>query len=155
MAAKVLLVEDDRALREALSDTLLLGGHEFVAVDSAEAALPVLAREAFSLVISDVNMPGMDGHQLLGLIRTRYPHLPAVADDRLRRGRSRRRGDAPGRRRLPGQAVRGAGAARPGGTPCAGPVAGQRRRMVRVAWSRPAGSCWNWPRGSRAAIPPC
>ena len=43
MAAKVLLVEDDRALREALSDTLLLGGHEFVAVDSAEAALPVLA----------------------------------------------------------------------------------------------------------------
>lgn len=78
MAAKVLLVEDDRALREALSDTLLLGGHEFVAVDSAEAALPVLAREAFSLVISDVNMPGMDGHQLLGLIRTRYPHLPVL-----------------------------------------------------------------------------
>ncbi|HCE6795531.1 TPA: sigma-54-dependent response regulator transcription factor FleR [Pseudomonas aeruginosa] len=78
MAAKVLLVEDDRALREALSDTLLLGGYEFVAVDSAEAALPVLAREAFSLVISDVNMPGMDGHQLLGLIRTRYPHLPVL-----------------------------------------------------------------------------
>ena len=125
MAAKVLLVEDDRALREALSDTLLLGGHEFVAVDSAEAALPVLAREAFSLVISDVNMPGMDGHQLLGLIRTRYPHLPVLlmtaygAVDRA--VEAMRQGAADYL-----VAVRGAGAARPGGAPCAGPVAGQR-----------------------------
>ncbi|MCY1409528.1 Regulatory protein AtoC [compost metagenome] len=78
MSAKVLLVEDDRALREALSDTLLLGGHEFVAVDCAEAALPALEREAFGLVISDVNMPGMDGHQLLGLIRARHPQLPVL-----------------------------------------------------------------------------
>ena len=78
MAAKVLLVEDDRALREALCDTLSLGGHDFVAVDCAEAALPALERDAFSLVISDVNMPGMDGHQLLGLIRKRYPQLPVL-----------------------------------------------------------------------------
>ena len=78
MAAKVLLVEDDRALREALSDTLMLGGHDFVAVDCAEAALPALEKDAFSLVISDVNMPGMDGHQLLGLIRARYPQLPVL-----------------------------------------------------------------------------
>lgn len=78
MAAKVLLVEDDRALREALSDTLSLGGHDFVAVDCAEAALPALECETFSLVISDVNMPGMDGHQLLGLIRKRYPQLPVL-----------------------------------------------------------------------------
>ncbi|WP_236173903.1 sigma-54-dependent response regulator transcription factor FleR [Pseudomonas pseudonitroreducens] len=78
MAAKVLLVEDDRALREALCDTLSLGGHDFIAVDCAEAALPALEKDAFSLVISDVNMPGMDGHQLLGLIRKRYPHLPVL-----------------------------------------------------------------------------
>ncbi|MDN6857473.1 sigma-54-dependent response regulator transcription factor FleR [Pseudomonas sp. CAN2814] len=78
MAAKVLLVEDDRALREALSDTLSLGGHDFIAVDCAEAALPALEKDAFSLVISDVNMPGMDGHQLLGLIRKRHPQLPVL-----------------------------------------------------------------------------
>lgn len=69
------------------------------------------------------------GHGRTPVARPDPYTLPApagVADDRLRRGRSRRRGDAPGRRRLPGQAVRGAGAARPGGTPCAGPVAGQR-----------------------------
>jgi two-component system response regulator FlrC len=78
MTAKVLLVEDDRALREALADTLSLGGHAFRAVACAEDAVAALGEEAFSLVISDVNMPGMDGHQLLGLIRTRYPQLPVL-----------------------------------------------------------------------------
>src|SRR5690606_4695486 len=78
MSAKVLLVEDDRALRDALADTLELGGYAFRAVESAEAALQALAEEGFGLVISDVNMPGMDGHQLLGMIRSRYPHVPVL-----------------------------------------------------------------------------
>lgn len=78
MAAKVLLVEDDRALREALADTLCLGGHDYRAVDCAEAALVALNEESFGLVVSDVNMPGMDGHQLLAQIRSRYPQLPVL-----------------------------------------------------------------------------
>ena len=78
MAAKVLLVEDDRALREALADTLCLGGHDYRAVDCAEAALVALSEEPFGLVVSDVNMPGMDGHQLLAQIRTRHPQLPVL-----------------------------------------------------------------------------
>ncbi|WP_017902253.1 sigma-54-dependent transcriptional regulator [Pseudomonas asplenii] len=80
MAARirVLLVEDDRALREALADTLLLAGHDFRAVPCAEAALEAVAQESFSLVVSDVNMPGMDGHQLLGLLRARQPLLPVL-----------------------------------------------------------------------------
>jgi two-component system response regulator FlrC len=96
MASNVLLVEDDRALREALADTLTIGGYEFCAVGSAEAALDALARESFCMVVSDVNMPGMDGHQLLGLIRSRYPQLPVLlmtafgaverAVDAMRRG---------------------------------------------------------------------
>ncbi|WP_296270946.1 sigma-54-dependent response regulator transcription factor FleR [Pseudomonas sp. UBA6323] len=78
MAAKVLLVEDDRALREALADTLCLGRHDYRAVDCAEAALVALTEESFGLVVSDVNMPGMDGHQLLAQIRDRYPQLPVL-----------------------------------------------------------------------------
>ncbi|WPN65071.1 sigma-54-dependent response regulator transcription factor FleR [Pseudomonas sp. P9_35] len=78
MAIKVLLVEDDRALREALADTLVLAGHDYVAVGSAEEALLAVGRVAFSLVVSDVNMPGMDGHQLLGLLRARQPQLPVL-----------------------------------------------------------------------------
>lgn len=78
MAAKILLVEDDHSLREALGITLQLGGYEYRAVDCAEAALVALSEELFGLVISDVNMPGMDGHELLGLIRQRYPHIPVL-----------------------------------------------------------------------------
>ncbi len=78
MAATILLVEDDHALREALGITLQLGGYEYRAVDCAEAALCALQEEAFGLVISDVNMPGMDGHELLSLVRQRYPQVPVL-----------------------------------------------------------------------------
>ncbi|WP_338478036.1 sigma-54 dependent transcriptional regulator [Pseudomonas trivialis] len=78
MAIKVLLVEDDRALREALADTLLLAGHDYCAVGCAEEALAAVEQETFSLVVSDVNMPGMDGHQLLSLLRARHPQLPVL-----------------------------------------------------------------------------
>ncbi len=78
MAAKILLVEDDRALREALGDTLELGGYAYRAVGSAEAALQALEQEGFGLVVSDVNMPGMDGHALQMQIRQRYPQVPVL-----------------------------------------------------------------------------
>jgi len=78
MGVKVLLVEDDRALREALGDTLELGGYSYCAVDCAEAALRALSQESFSLLVSDVNMPGMDGHALQALVRERYPQTPIL-----------------------------------------------------------------------------
>ncbi|MBF8775873.1 sigma-54-dependent transcriptional regulator [Pseudomonas fulva] len=78
MTVNVLLVEDDRVLREALADTLDLGGFAYKAVDSAEQALKVVLEEPFNLVISDVNMPGMDGHQLLAQLRRQQPQLPVL-----------------------------------------------------------------------------
>ncbi|WP_426152671.1 sigma-54-dependent transcriptional regulator [Pseudomonas sp. DC3000-4b1] len=78
MSIRILLVEDDRALREALADTLSLAGHDHVAVSSAEQALERVAVGAFSLVISDVNMPGMGGHGLLRQLRAGWPQLPVL-----------------------------------------------------------------------------
>jgi two-component system response regulator FlrC len=78
MTIKVLLVEDDHSLREALGETLELAGHDYHAVGSAEEALLAAAGASFSLVVSDVNMPGMDGHQLLNQLRSRYPQLPVL-----------------------------------------------------------------------------
>jgi len=78
MRINVLLVEDDHALREALADTLLLAGHGFRAVSSGEEALVAVSAEPFSLVISDVNMPGIDGHQLLARLRACQPQLPVL-----------------------------------------------------------------------------
>ena len=75
---KVLLVEDDPALRQALADTLEVGGFAYRAVDCAEAALLAVTQEPYALVISDVNMPGMDGHRLLAHLRRTQPHLPVL-----------------------------------------------------------------------------
>ena len=74
MRINVLLVEDDHALREALADTLLLAGHGFRAVCSGEEALAAVMLEPFSLVISDVNMPNMDGITLLKAIKAKPEH---------------------------------------------------------------------------------
>jgi two-component system response regulator FlrC len=78
MSIKVLLVEDDRALREALGDTLEIGGYDYLAVANAEEALLAASQAPFGMVVTDVNMPGMDGHQLLAALRKRQPHLPVL-----------------------------------------------------------------------------
>ena len=75
---KVLIVEDDKELREALCTTLQLAGLEFVEADCAEAALIQLERSKVDIVVSDVNMPGMDGHALLNHIKQKYPELPMM-----------------------------------------------------------------------------
>ncbi|SER58483.1 sigma-54-dependent transcriptional regulator [Halopseudomonas bauzanensis] len=75
---RILLVEDDRALREALADTLLLGGYDYLEAADGEQALALLQRHTVAMVISDVNMPGMDGHALLQVLRERHPQLPVL-----------------------------------------------------------------------------
>lgn len=77
-SGKVLIVEDDPALREALSDTLSLGRYPHEVAESAEQALALLGRQSFAMVVSDVNMPGMDGHALLRILRERFPQLPVL-----------------------------------------------------------------------------
>ena len=76
--ARILVVEDDNGLREALVDTLLLGGYECREVDSGERALLALSRQNFDMVISDIQMGGMDGLTLLATIRQQYPQLPVL-----------------------------------------------------------------------------
>ena len=77
--AKILLVEDDAALREALRDTLLLGGYEPLMATCAEEAVELLKKDShISMVVSDVNMGEMSGHDLLTLVKHEYPHLPVL-----------------------------------------------------------------------------
>ncbi|MEJ6654603.1 MAG: sigma-54 dependent transcriptional regulator [Pseudomonas sp.] len=75
---RILLVEDDKALREALADTLLLGGYDYLEAADGKQALAVLQQHNVAMVISDVNMPGMDGHALLRVLRERHPQLPVL-----------------------------------------------------------------------------
>ncbi|MDX1452541.1 MAG: sigma-54 dependent transcriptional regulator [Oleiphilaceae bacterium] len=74
----ILIVEDDRELREALCTTLQLAGMDYIEADCAEAALLQLDKRTVDLVVSDVNMPGMDGHELLKQVKARAPGLPMM-----------------------------------------------------------------------------
>jgi two-component system response regulator FlrC len=74
----VLIVEDDAALREALVDTLRAAGLMALAAADAASALQLLAREEIALVISDVQMPGSNGYELLASIKRMRPYLPVV-----------------------------------------------------------------------------
>lgn len=75
---QILLVEDDEALREALSDTLELEGFNVTPVADGPRALAVLERAPVSLVISDIQMAPWDGLELLHRVRQIYPRLPLV-----------------------------------------------------------------------------
>lgn len=75
---RLLLVEDDAALRDAVSMTLELAGHHVVAVEGGGPALEMLEREAFDLVVSDLRMQPMDGLTLLAEIRARLPQMPVL-----------------------------------------------------------------------------
>src|ERR1700694_154057 len=74
----VLVVEDDATLREALVDTLRAAGLSALAAPDAPSALQLLESEEIALVISDVQMPGPNGYQLLSSIKRLRPDLPVV-----------------------------------------------------------------------------
>lgn len=77
-ALTILVVEDDAALREALTDTLELAGYQALAASDAEHALACLEKTIPGLVLSDVQMPGMDGHALLQTLKTLHPEVPVI-----------------------------------------------------------------------------
>lgn len=76
--AKVLVVEDDATLRQALCDTITFGGYEAVEAISGVDALGKLSNHGVDMVISDVQMDHMDGRELLRKVRVTNPELPFV-----------------------------------------------------------------------------
>jgi two-component system response regulator FlrC len=76
--SKILVVEDDAGLREALIDTLKLSGYQCVEAESGEDALLTLKDQSVDLVVSDVQMGGMSGLTLLNSIKRSWPNLPVL-----------------------------------------------------------------------------
>ncbi|KXS52044.1 sigma-54-dependent transcriptional regulator [Marinobacter persicus] len=76
--AQILIVEDDHDLREALVTTLELAKYQVREAANGEQALASLAKGPVDMVVSDVNMPGMSGHELLGEVQRLYPGLPMM-----------------------------------------------------------------------------
>lgn len=76
--SKVLVVEDDATLKEALCDTLTFGGHSAIPASNGAEALALANAEPVDMIVSDVQMDVMDGHQLLSAIKKSRPDLPVV-----------------------------------------------------------------------------
>jgi DNA-binding NtrC family response regulator len=73
---RILVVEDEEKLRRVMQLQLQTAGYEVEQAGSAEEGLRLVDRA--SLVVTDLKMPGMDGLELLGLIRRQNQNLPVI-----------------------------------------------------------------------------
>lgn len=75
---RLLVVEDDPKLREAVVDTLMLKGYDVLEAPNGIEAMALVRSHNIDVVLSDINMPGMDGLELLDQIKTERPWLPVL-----------------------------------------------------------------------------
>ena len=76
--SKILVVDDKEMMRDSVSTTLSRKGHTVVSAGSAKSAIERIAERPFDAVITDLQMPEMDGVQLLEEIRRLDEQLPVI-----------------------------------------------------------------------------
>src|SRR5712692_3857114 len=89
--ARILVIDDDRAVRMAVQMVLEHEGLEVHVADDGRAGLKIVKEESFDLLIVDVFMPGMEGIETIRLVQEDRPELPIV----VMSGMSFRTGAAP------------------------------------------------------------
>lgn len=75
---KVLIVDDDKAVRETIEEIVDLKGYETLSCSNGAKALEIVQGGGISLVISDLNMPKMNGLDLNFRIKSQCPDLPVI-----------------------------------------------------------------------------
>jgi DNA-binding NtrC family response regulator len=76
---KLLIVDDDEPVRESLSQLFTEFGHSVRSAEDGSSALLQIRREVPDIVLSDLNMPGMSGFELLPIVRRRFPSIRVIA----------------------------------------------------------------------------
>jgi two-component system nitrogen regulation response regulator NtrX len=76
--ARILVIDDEIAIRDSLRMTLEYNGFEFLAAATGQEGLALAERDAPDLVLLDIKMPGMDGLEVLGRLRSLNESLPVV-----------------------------------------------------------------------------
>ncbi len=76
--SKILIVDDEKSIRDALSDVLSEEKYEILTAEDGEVAWEILAGEKIDLVLCDIKMPKMDGMELLGKVSEEGVDVPFV-----------------------------------------------------------------------------
>ena len=77
--ARICLIDDDIFVRDALALGLTDAGYEVVTAPGAAAGFDIASREFLHAIVTDMNMPGTHGAQLITELRARWPDLPIIA----------------------------------------------------------------------------
>jgi CheY-like chemotaxis protein len=76
--ARILVVDDDQAVRTVAKTVLELHGHEAVIAAEGRDGLRKIEADHYDLLIVDIFMPGMDGLETIKLVNARRPDLPII-----------------------------------------------------------------------------
>ncbi len=77
--ARILIIDDDKSVREATKILLAANGYDVITADSGRSGIDLIGKNAVSLVLLDVFMPGMDGLATAQAIHREQPNLPIIA----------------------------------------------------------------------------
>ena len=78
MKARILVIDDEPAIRDTMRMTLEYDGHECLTAGSGQEGLTLAEKENPDLVFLDIKMPGMDGLEVLSRLRGMNEALPVV-----------------------------------------------------------------------------
>lgn len=76
---QILVVDDDPSVRESVAMLLVSAGYDVIDAEDGFAALSQLRKTLPDVMVSDLDMPGMSGFELLSVVRRRFPRIVAVA----------------------------------------------------------------------------
>jgi len=80
MGNKILVIEDNAAFRKILNIRLKSAGYETIMAEDGLSGLTMARKEAPDLVITDLMLPGIDGHKISRMLKfdQRYQHIPVI-----------------------------------------------------------------------------
>jgi len=73
--ARILVVDDERAVRDLISDALKIEGHDVLTASDGKEGLDLISQHRFDLVFCDLRMPEMDGQALYEEVQRNHPQI--------------------------------------------------------------------------------
>ncbi|MCB0144713.1 MAG: response regulator, partial [Caldilineaceae bacterium] len=75
---RILIIEDDKGISQVLKRGLEAHSHQIVIAARGEEGLDLATDETIELVLLDISLPGLNGHQVLEQLRARRPRMPVI-----------------------------------------------------------------------------